>query len=107
MIAVMSHLVLPVCLVTRARPQLGTLSRTIDDAVDEEANGKELDPTVLPIGAEIRSQSGDLIGRAREVHTRYLVLEDGAGGEIEIPVESILQIEGKRVVIDESVIDTD
>ena len=67
----------------------------------------ELDPTVIPIGAEIRSQSGDLIGRAREVHTRYLVLEDGAGSEIEIPVESTLQIEGKRVVIDESVIDTD
>ena len=65
----------------------------------------ELDPTVIPIGAEIRSQTGDLIGRAREVHTRYLVLEikDG-GGELEIPVESIRQIEGKRVVIDESAI---
>ena len=64
----------------------------------------ELDPTVIPIGAEIRSQSGDLIGRAREVHTRYLVLEDNGGTQVEIPVESILQIEGKRVVIDESVI---
>ena len=67
----------------------------------------ELDPTVIPIGAEIRSQSGDLIGRAREVHTRYLVLEDNGGTEVEIPVESILQIEGKRVVIDESVISDD
>ncbi len=67
----------------------------------------ELDPTVIPIGAEIRSQSGDLIGRAREVHTRYLVLEDNGGTEVEIPVESILQIEGKRVVIDESVIGDD
>lgn len=67
----------------------------------------ELDPTVIPVGAEIRSQSGDLIGRAREVHTRYLVLEVDSGGEVEIPVESILQIEGKRVVIDESVINTE
>jgi len=67
----------------------------------------ELDPTVIPVGAEIRSQSGDLIGRAREVHTRYLVLEDDSGGEVEIPVESILQIEGKRVVIDETVINAE
>lgn len=67
----------------------------------------ELDPTVIPIGAEIRSQSGDLIGRAREVHTRYLVLEDNGGTQVEIPVESILHIEGKRVVIDESVISED
>ena len=28
----------------------------------------ELDPTVIPIGAEIRSQAGDLIGRARSSH---------------------------------------
>lgn len=64
----------------------------------------ELDPTVIPVGAEIRSQSGDIIGRVREVHTRYLLLEDNSGSEIEIPVASILQIEGKRVVIDESAI---
>jgi hypothetical protein len=63
----------------------------------------ELDPTVIPIGAEIRSRSGDLIGRASEVHTRYLVLRDSEGAEIEIPVQAIQQIEGKRVVIDESV----
>jgi hypothetical protein len=62
----------------------------------------ELDPTVIPIGAEIRSSDGELIGRAREVHTRYLVLENIAGEEIEVPVQAILQIEGKRVVIDES-----
>ena len=67
----------------------------------------ELDPTVIPIGAEIRSQTGDLIGRAREVHTRYLVLEISDGGELELPVESIRQIEGKRVVIDESAINHD
>jgi hypothetical protein len=64
----------------------------------------ELDPTVIPVGAEIRSQNGDMIGRVREVHTRYLLLEADNGSEVEIPVESILQIEGKRVVIDESVI---
>jgi hypothetical protein len=74
-------------------------------AVDEEANGMELDPMVIPIGAEIRSQSGDLIGRAREVHTRYLLLEDIDGAEHEIPINSILQIEGKRVVVDASVLD--
>lgn len=67
----------------------------------------ELDPTVIPIGAEIRSQAGDLIGRAREVHTRYLVLENSDGGRVEIPVESIRHIEGKRVVIDESAINDD
>jgi hypothetical protein len=62
----------------------------------------ELDPMVIPIGAEIRSQDGDLLGRAREVHTRYLVLEDSDGAEIEIPTEAIRQIEGKRVTIDTS-----
>ena len=67
----------------------------------------EVDPTVIPIGAEIRSRSGDLIGRAREVHTRYLILEDGNGAEIEIPVESIRQIVGKQVVIDESAISSE
>jgi len=76
-------------------------------AVDEEANGMELDPTVIPIGAEVRSQTGDLIGRAREVHTRYLILEVSGGDEIEIPVTSILHIEGKRVVVDESVMETE
>jgi hypothetical protein len=76
-------------------------------AVDEEANGMELDPMVIPIGAEVRSQSGDLIGRAREVHTRYLILEVSDGDEIEIPVTSILQIEGKRVVVDESVMEAE
>lgn len=65
----------------------------------------ELDPMVIPIGAEIRSQTGDLIGRAREVHTRYLLLEDTDGAEHEIPINSILQIEGKRVVVDASVLD--
>lgn len=67
----------------------------------------ELDPTVIPIGAEIRSEAGDLIGRAREVHTRYLVLESSNGDQREIPVESIRHIEGKRVVIDESAIDNE
>jgi hypothetical protein len=67
----------------------------------------ELDPTVIPIGAEIRSEAGDLIGRAREVHTRYLVLENTDGGQREIPVESIRHIEGKRVVIDDSAINDD
>ena len=67
----------------------------------------ELDPMVIPIGAEVRSQTGDLIGRAREVHTRYLILEVSDGDEIEIPVTSILQIEGKRVVVDESVMETE
>jgi|tagenome__1003787_1003787.scaffolds.fasta_scaffold19533123_1 hypothetical protein len=62
----------------------------------------ELDPTVIPIGAEVRSRSGDLIGRASEVHTRYLILRDSDGTEIEVPVQAIRQIEGKRVVIDES-----
>jgi hypothetical protein len=61
----------------------------------------ELDPTVIPIGAEIRSESGNLLGRAREVHTRYLVLENTEGTEVEIPVNAIRHIEGKRVVIDE------
>ena len=65
----------------------------------------ELDPTVIPIGAEVRSQSGDLIGRAREVHTRYLVIENADGSEVEIPVGSIRHIEGKRVVVDETLID--
>ncbi len=65
----------------------------------------ELDPMVIPIGAEIRSQSGDLIGRAREVHTRYLLLEDPDGDVVEIPIDSILHIEGKRVVVDESVME--
>ena len=65
----------------------------------------ELDPTVIPIGAEVRSQSGDLLGRAREVHTRYLVIEDSDGAELEIPVDSIRQIEGKRVVVDETTLD--
>jgi hypothetical protein len=74
-------------------------------AVDEEANGMELDPTVIPIGAEIRSQAGDLIGRAREVHMRYLLLEDTDGAVHEIPIDCILHIEGKRVVVDESVLD--
>lgn len=60
----------------------------------------ELDPMVIPIGAEIRSQEGNLLGRAREVHTRYLVLEDSDGAEIEIPTEAIRHIEGKRVTID-------
>jgi hypothetical protein len=64
----------------------------------------ELDPTVIPVGAEVRSRSGDLIGRASEVHTRYLVLRDSEGTEIEVPVGAIQQIEGKRVVIDESAI---
>lgn len=67
----------------------------------------ELDPTVIPIGAEIRSVSGDLIGRAREVHTKYLVLEGANGAEVEVPVESIRHIEGKRVVIDDSAISGD
>lgn len=62
----------------------------------------ELDPMVIPIGAEIRSQEGNLLGRAREVHTRYLVLEDTDGAEIEIPTEAIRLIEGKRVTIDTS-----
>jgi hypothetical protein len=65
----------------------------------------ELDPTVIPIGAEIRSQSGDLLGRAREVHTRYLVLEDTTGTQIEIPVAAIRNIEGKRVTIDDGSIE--
>lgn len=65
----------------------------------------ELDPTVIPIGAEIRSENGDLLGRAREVHTRYLVLENTEGAEVEIPVNAIKQIEGKRVVIDEASLD--
>jgi len=76
-------------------------------AVDEEANGMELDPMVIPIGAEIRSQTGDLIGRAREVHTRYLLLELSDGDEVEIPVTSIVLIEGKRVIVDESVMETE
>jgi hypothetical protein len=76
-------------------------------AVDEEANGMELDPMVIPIGAEVRSQTGDLIGRAREVHMRYLLLEMSDGDEVEIPVTSILHIEGKRVVVDESVMETE
>jgi hypothetical protein len=63
----------------------------------------ELDPMVIPIGAEVRSQDGDLIGRAREVHTRYLVLEDSDGSQVEIPTEAIRHIEGKRVTIDTSV----
>ena len=42
-----------------------------------------------------------------EVHTRYLVLENSDGGRVEIPVESIRHIEGKRVVIDESAINDD
>ena len=63
----------------------------------------ELDPMVIPIGAEIRSQDGNLLGRAREVHTRYLVLEDPDGSNVEIPTEAIRQIEGKRVIIDTSV----
>ena len=67
----------------------------------------ELDPTVIPVGAEIRSQDGVLIGRTREVHTRYLVLEATDGAEREIPVESIRHIEGKRVIIDESSISND
>ncbi len=67
----------------------------------------DLDPTVIPIGAEVRSQTGDLIGRAREVHTRYLVIEDPAGSELEIPVESIRQIEGKHVVIDDALLGSD
>ena len=65
----------------------------------------ELDPTVIPIGAEIRSVSGDLLGRAREVHTRYLVLENSEGAEVEIPVNAIRQIEGKRVVIDDATLE--
>ncbi len=67
----------------------------------------DLDPMIIPIGAEIRSQSGDLIGRAREVHTRYLLLEDADGGEVEIPTDSIRQIDGKRVVVDDSAINED
>lgn len=66
----------------------------------------ELDPTVIPVGAEVRSESGDLIGRAREVHTRYLVLEDTNGSEIEVPVNAIRHIEGKRVVIDDNSIES-
>ncbi|HRA48384.1 MAG TPA: hypothetical protein PK819_09975 [Thermomicrobiales bacterium] len=62
----------------------------------------ELDPTVIPIGAEIRSRSGDLIGRASEVHIRYLVLRTDTGTEIEFPPEAITAIEGKVVTIDES-----
>ena len=62
----------------------------------------ELDPMVIPIGAEVRSQSGDLIGRAREVHTRYLVLEDPNGSEVEVPVDAIREIVGKRVVVDDA-----
>ena len=65
----------------------------------------ELDPMVIPIGAEIRSQTGDLIGRAREVHTRYLLLEDTDGAVQEIPIDSIVHIEGKRVVVDDSVLE--
>ena len=60
----------------------------------------ELDPMIIPIGAEIRSQDGDLLGRAREVHTRYLVLEGADGATVEVPTEAIRQIEGKRVTID-------
>ena len=67
----------------------------------------ELDPMVIPIGAEVRSQTGDLIGRTREVHPQYLLLEISDGDEVEIPVTSILHIEGKRVVVDESVMETE
>lgn len=63
----------------------------------------ELDPMVIPIGAEVRSQDGDLLGRTREVHTSYLVLEDTDGSQVEIPTAAIRQIEGKRVTIDTSV----
>jgi hypothetical protein len=62
----------------------------------------ELDPTVIPIGAEIRSRDGNLLGRASEVHIKYLVFRDDGGAEIELPVDAIQAIEGKRVVIDES-----
>ena len=48
---------------TQTPLRLGTLITTYELAVDEEANGMELDPMVIPIGAEIRSQTGDLIGR--------------------------------------------
>jgi hypothetical protein len=62
----------------------------------------ELDPTVIPIGAEIRSRDGNLIGRASEVHNLYLVIRDGDGTESELPVDAIQSIEGKRVVVDET-----
>jgi hypothetical protein len=67
----------------------------------------ELDTTIIPIGAEIRSQDGVLIGRAREVHTSYLVLEATDGAQLEIPVEVIRHIEGKRVIIDEASLSDD
>ena len=63
----------------------------------------ELDPMVIPIGAEIRSQDGEYVGRAREVHPRYMVLEDSDGSEVEVPTAAIRHIEGKRVTIDTSV----
>ena len=62
----------------------------------------ELDPTVIPIGAEIRSRDGNLIGRASEVHNLYLVIRSEDGAQSELPVDAIQRIEGKRVVVDES-----
>jgi hypothetical protein len=67
----------------------------------------ELDPTVIPIGAEIRSQDGTVLGHTREVHTKYLVFEASDGAEREIPVDSIRHIEGKRVIIDEASLSDD
>lgn len=84
---------------------LGTLHATNNESSAGKANNMELDPTVIPIGAEIRSQSGDLLGRAREVHTRYLILEAADGSEVEIPVGAIRHIEGKRVIIDDNQLD--
>ncbi len=66
----------------------------------------ELDPTVIPIGAEIRSRDGDLIGRASEVHNLYLVIRDDSGTISELPVDAIQSIEGKRVTVDESRIES-
>ena len=65
----------------------------------------ELDPTVIPISAEIWSQDGQLLGRASEVHIRYLVLREADGAEREIPVAAIQAIEGKRVVVDVTLFD--